>query len=213
MLMPDREYYRHSREAEEILGRIPSWTVRYGAMAVFVILVAVVVGCCFIKYPEKVRGVIAMTEVDSCMDDGVKGVGLHEGGLVGVIGIRQSDVQRIRVGQQVVVKLKVFPYMKYGVLTGEVCYLSSLPEVCAGGLQDGQQAGVQDELREGVQEGLRDSVREGQYIVKVAFPHGMVSSTGKVLDCVPGMVGDAEIITENKALILKVLDSANLLFQ
>lgn len=41
----------------------------------------------------------------------------------------------------------------------------------------------------------------------------MVSSTGKVLDCVPGMVGDAEIITENKALILKVLDSANLLFQ
>lgn len=197
MLMPDREYYRHSREAEEILGRIPSWTVRYGAMAVFVILMAVVVGCCFIKYPEKVRGVIAMTEVDSCMDGAAKGVGLHERGLVGVIGIRQSDVQRIRVGQQVVVKLKVFPYMKYGVLTGEVCYLSSLPEVCAGGVQDG----------------LRDGVREGQYIVKVAFPHGMVSSTGKVLDCVPGMVGDAEIITENRALILKVLDSANLLFQ
>lgn len=205
MLMPDREYYRHSREAEEILGRIPSWTVRYGAMAVFVILMAVVVGCCFIKYPEKVRGVITMTMEDPCMDDGVRGAGLHERGLVGVIGIRQSDVQRIRVGQQVVVKLKVFPYMRYGVLTGEVCYLSSLPEVCAGGLQD--------ELREGVQDGLRDGVREGQYIVKVAFPHGMVSSTGKVLDCVPGMVGDAEIITENKALILKVLDSANLLFQ
>lgn len=203
MLMPDREYYRHSREAEEILGRIPSWTVRYGAMAVFAILVAVVVGCCFIKYPEKVSGVIAMIEEDSCMNGAAKGVGLHERGLVGVIGVRQSDVQRIRVGQQVVVKLKVFPYMKYGVLIGEVCHISSLPMMYAG------------EQYDGLQEGLRvqDGVREGQYIVKVAFPHGMVSSTGKVLDCVPGMVGDAEIITENKALILKVLDSANLLFQ
>ena len=187
--MPNTEYNRHSKEAEEILGRIPSWTVRYGAMAVFVIITAIVIGCCFIKYPDKILSTLTIetshTDTELPLQDTL--VGRED--IVGMIGISQSDVRRVSAGQQVVVKMKAYPYMKYGVLIGEISHVSSLPERRSG------------------------NKYEGQYVAKVTFPGGMVTSYKKELDCVPGMVGDAEIIVENRALILKFFEPMRALFE
>ncbi|MDO4367825.1 MAG: hypothetical protein Q4C26_03865 [Bacteroidales bacterium] len=185
--MPNIEYNRHSKEAEGILGRIPSWTVRYGAMAVFMIMMMVVIGCCFIKYPDKISSILTIE--NSPADAGQPVSGSVDKDIVGVIGISQSDIQRVCIGQQVVVRMKAYPYMEYGVLKGEISYVSPLPERSAG----------------------RQS--EGQYVVKVTFPGGMVTSYNKELHCGPGMVGDAEIIVENRALILKFFEPIKDLFE
>lgn len=181
--MPNIEYNRHSKEAEEILGRIPSWTVRYGAMAVFMIMMIIVIGCCFIKYPDKISGTLTIENSPADAWQPVQGV--VDKDIVGVIGISQSDIQRVCTGQQVVVRMKAYPYMEYGVLMGEISYVSPLPERSAG----------------------------GQYVVKVIFPGGMVTSYNKELHCGPGMVGDAEIIVENRALILKFFEPIKGLFE
>lgn len=184
--MPNREYSRHSKEAEEILGRIPSWTVRYGAMAVFAIITAIVIGCCFIKYPDKILS--TLTIEGSHADAGQPVPREVDKDIVGAIEISQTDIRRVRTGQQVIVRMKAYPYMKYGVLNGEISYVSPLPKRCEG-------------------------KQEGQYVAKVTFPGGMVTSYKKVLDCVPGMVGDAEIIVENRALILKFFEPMRALFE
>ena len=184
--MPNIEYNRHSKEAEEILGRIPSWTVRYGAMAVFMIMMIIVIGCCFIKYPDKISSILTIE--NSPTDAGQPVSGSVDKDIVGVIGISQSDIQRVCIGQQVVVRMKAYPYMEYGVLKGEISYVSPLPE-----RSEGKQ--------------------EGQYVAKVTFPGGMVTSYKRRLDCAPGMVGDAEIIVENRALILKFFEPIKGLFE
>ena len=185
--MPNIEYNRHSKEAEEILGRIPSWTVRYGAMAVFMIIAAIVIGCCFIKYPDKILSTITIES--SHADAGQPVPEAVDKDIVGVIEISQTDIRRVCAGQQEIVRKKAYPYMKYGVLNGEISYVSPLPERSAG-----EQCG-------------------GQYVVKVTFPGGMVTSYKRRLDCAPGMVGDAEIIVENRALILKFFEPIRALFE
>lgn len=55
----------HSEEAQEILGKIPSWVIRWGNTLIFLIFLAIIIGCCFIKYPERVNGTITMTTVYS----------------------------------------------------------------------------------------------------------------------------------------------------
>jgi len=185
--MPDTEYNRHSKEAEEIFGRIPSWTVRYGAMSVFIIIAIIIIGCFFIKYPDKIVStlVIESSSVDTVLLQDT----LKEQDVIGVIGISQTDIQRVCVGQQVVIRMKAYPYMKYGVLSGKIVYVSHLPERSA------------------------EKQNERQYVAKVTFPNGMATSYKKRLDCVPGMVGDAEIIVENKALVLKFFEPMRALFE
>ena len=55
----------HSEEAQEILGKIPSWIIRWGITLIFLIFLAILIGCCFIKYPERVNGTVTMTTIYS----------------------------------------------------------------------------------------------------------------------------------------------------
>lgn len=58
----------HSEEAQEILGKIPSWIVRWGITLIFVIFLVIIIGCCFIKYPERVYCTVTMTTINSPID-------------------------------------------------------------------------------------------------------------------------------------------------
>ncbi len=45
----DSNFY--SEEAQEILGKIPLWIIRWGITLIFLFFGAIIIGCCFIKYP------------------------------------------------------------------------------------------------------------------------------------------------------------------
>lgn len=65
--MPNRDNF-HSSEAQEILGRIPSWIVRWGVTVIFVIFAGILLGCYFIKYPDTVEAPVIITTVNPPAD-------------------------------------------------------------------------------------------------------------------------------------------------
>lgn len=65
--MPYREHL-YSTEAQEILGRIPSWIVRWGVTVIFVIFAGILLGCYFIKYPDTVEAPVEITTLNPPAD-------------------------------------------------------------------------------------------------------------------------------------------------
>ena len=63
--MPQFRDNFHSEEAQEIMGRAPSWVVRWGITVIFVILALIVLGCYIIKYPQTVTAPISITTVNA----------------------------------------------------------------------------------------------------------------------------------------------------
>ncbi|CDN32717.1 putative hemolysin secretion protein [Mucinivorans hirudinis] len=49
--MPTRDNF-HSEEVQTIMGKVPSWVVRWGITVVFIIFGGIFLGCYFIKYPD-----------------------------------------------------------------------------------------------------------------------------------------------------------------
>lgn len=62
--MPDREnitIQEHSREADEIFGKLPSWIIRWGITVIAAILLAIIMACCLIRYPQTLQSRIVLT--------------------------------------------------------------------------------------------------------------------------------------------------------
>jgi multidrug resistance efflux pump len=58
----------HSDEASDILGKLPSWTIRWGISVIFAVFVGIITGCYFIKYPQTVEAPIIITTVNPPAD-------------------------------------------------------------------------------------------------------------------------------------------------
>ena len=59
--LENRNNQEHSREADEIFGRLPSWIIRWGITVIAGILAVLILACCLIKYPETVSSTIVLT--------------------------------------------------------------------------------------------------------------------------------------------------------
>ena len=66
--MPQREDSFHSEEVQSILGRAPSWVVRWGVTVVFATFAGILVGCWFIKYPDLVEAPTTLTTLNPPAD-------------------------------------------------------------------------------------------------------------------------------------------------
>lgn len=77
----------HSEEAQEILGKIPPWIVRYGISTIFTIFVGIVVACYFIKYPETIIAPIEITTENAPID-----VYSRDNGLLSVITVKNNQI-------------------------------------------------------------------------------------------------------------------------
>lgn len=52
---------QHSEEVQQILGKAPSWMIRWGVTVIFIIFIGILIGCYFIKYPQTVNAPIVIT--------------------------------------------------------------------------------------------------------------------------------------------------------
>ena len=109
--------------------------------------------------------------------------------IIGMIKVPQESFGKIKIGQKVNVRLNGYPYMEYGLLTGVVEYLSSVPENSS------------------------DPELSPQYTAEVIFPQGMRTSYGKDVKLIQKMNGEAEIITEERSLIMRFIDPVVSLFK
>lgn len=95
------------------------------------------------------------------------------------MNIPQYNMGKVKVGQEVLIKLKSFPYEEYGMVRGRIAYLADVP--------------------------YRDSV----FVSKVDLNKGAFSQLKKPLTLKNGMTADAEIITEDATLLNRLFRSVN----
>lgn len=100
----------YSDEAQEIMGKAPSWVIRWGITVVFIIFGLILLGCWFIKYPEIVEAPVTVTTINAPVDLITRYDGLldtiyvandgkvHEGGLIAVLSnpARYADVECVQ---------------------------------------------------------------------------------------------------------------------
>lgn len=93
--MPLRDNF-YSEEAHEIIGSVPSWTVRWGITVVFVIFAAIFIACYFIRYPETVDASVVITTSNPPSD-----LAARSEGLIDII--YASNGQQVRKGDLIAV--------------------------------------------------------------------------------------------------------------
>lgn len=105
--------------------------------------------------------------------------------ISGRLKVPSSGFGKVKEGQRVIVRLNGYPYMEFGVLSGIVKSISSVPEQTSEGLM---------------------------YTVTVDFPSGMETTYHRTLPFVQQMDGRAEIVTEDMRLIEQFIRPIRSLF-
>ena len=108
--------------------------------------------------------------------------------IVGQIQIPQNNIGKVHIGQKVNIKLNGYPFMEYGILKANVAYISAVP----------RQGAITN--------------NDDKYIVEVLFEDKLTTSYGKDLRLIQKMDGTAEIITDDKRLIMRIIEPIIALF-
>lgn len=66
--MPQDNNRFYSEEAQEILGKMPSWIIRWGISVIAIIFLGILIGCYFIRYPQIVTAPITITTLNPPSD-------------------------------------------------------------------------------------------------------------------------------------------------
>lgn len=105
--------------------------------------------------------------------------------ILGRLEVPSSGFGRVKIGQEVNIKLNGFPYLEFGIIKGVVCSISAVPERLKDGLF---------------------------YMVDVKLTKGLESTYHITLPFVQDMDGTAEIITDDMRLIEQFLRPIKSLF-
>lgn len=93
----------------------------------------------------------------------------------GEVQIPQYNMGKVKIGQRTLVKLRSYPYEEYGIVNGNVSYITNVA--------------------------LKDSV----FIAKIDFKNIEQKNDLNPIVLKPGMVADAEIITQESSLLQRFL--------
>lgn len=105
------------------------------------------------------------------------------GKFEGEMMLSQYALGKVRVGQEVVIRLNAFPYQEYGVLKGKITYLSEL------------------------------AIADSLYIARVSFSNEGKTSYQKDLKLKNGLLADAEIVTQKRSLLTKLFSNVYSMFK
>ena len=153
----------HSKEVQDLMGRMPSWLIRNGIVMVIMLLMGLVVGSWAFKYPDIITAPVVVTAAPN-----------NPTTFVGYVQLKMNLPGKVMIGQQVNLKFTNYPYMEYGVVKAAVSKISSIPN-------------------------------GDYYAVEVNLPGQMVSTYGKKFEFQQELKGIAEIITEDRRLLDRIL--------
>jgi multidrug efflux pump subunit AcrA (membrane-fusion protein) len=92
----------------------------------------------------------------------------------GEMAISQNNMGKVKEGQQVLIKLKSYPFEEYGMIKGQIKYIAEVP--------------------------YKDSV----FISKVDFKMQNTSDLRRPIHLKQGMMADAEIVTQNATILQRL---------
>lgn len=108
----------------------------------------------------------------------------RENRFYGQMYLPTNGAGKVEKGQEVMVKLEDYPYLEYGVISGEVENIST--------------ARKEMQTAQGAIE---------TYLVVVSFPEGLKTNYGEIIETYKSSSGMAEIITKDRRLIHRFFDN------
>ncbi|KIO77426.1 hypothetical protein TH53_09085 [Pedobacter lusitanus] len=103
----NRQEVVHSPAIRQIITSVPSWLLRWGIFIFFVLLFLVLGLSAFIRYPDMV---LTTLKIERAADSV----------FYGAMQIPQNKLARVKEGQEVLIKLKRYPYETYGMIRGKI---------------------------------------------------------------------------------------------
>ncbi|SET98826.1 HlyD family efflux transporter periplasmic adaptor subunit [Hymenobacter actinosclerus] len=91
------------------------------------------------------------------------------------VQIPQYNLGKVRTGQFVIIKFNSYPFQEFGVVRGQVDYISDI------------------------------SSKDGTFLARILLPKGLITTYNKKIAMRPGMKAKAEIITADMRLLEKLL--------
>lgn len=99
-----------SEEVQEIMGEIPAKIVRWGTTILSIIIIILLAGSYFFKYPEVINSDIQVT--------------VKNNEIISKIGLSSFGAGKIQVGQKIQIRLNSFPEYEFGYLEGVIISIS-----------------------------------------------------------------------------------------
>jgi multidrug efflux pump subunit AcrA (membrane-fusion protein) len=99
----------------------------------------------------------------------------HEGQFFAEVAASQDNFGKVKLNQEVIIKLAGYPYPEFGALKGRVGYIPNVP------------------------------LGDGMFLIRVDLPQGLTTTYHKTLLYKSNLVGQAEIITDNQRLSDKLI--------
>ncbi|HEX7584918.1 MAG TPA: hypothetical protein VF373_09540 [Prolixibacteraceae bacterium] len=177
-----------SDEFQEIIQQSPRWMIRSGVSLILGLIVFLLVGSYFFRYPDVIKADIVVLleniplQIDSLMNPNEYKVYDKQSQIIGRISLTFKDARKVAIGQKVNIRFENFPYMEFGYLKGKVKNISLMPS-------------------------------NENYIVEVELPQDMKTNYDIQLNFSQEMKGSAEIITEDLRLIQRFLNPLKSLLQ
>lgn len=165
-----------SDEFQEIIQQSPRWMIRSGVYLIFGVLILLLAGSYFFRYPDVIKAdIVVLTEnipsqIDSIINPDKQKVNIKQSQIIGRISLNYKDARKVAIGQKVNIRFENFPYMEFGYLKGKVKNVSLIP-------------------------------RNENYSIEVELPQDMKTNFDIPLNFSQEMKGSAEIITEDLRLI------------
>lgn len=167
----ERKIELKSEDINDILSRPPRWIIRWGNFLMIVIVISLFVFGANFKFSDNIRASVS-----------ISGVASFKGTLV----LTGSKVERVRLGQDVTIMLRAYPYIEYGSIEAEVSGIKLLPS------------------------------KPGEskfYDVELIFPHGLKTNRGLTISAATVLEGDAEIITAETSVLEKIYNPLKHIFK
>lgn len=111
------ELNQHSKEVDELLGKIPSWIMRNGISSVMVVLTVLLAVCWFLEFPVIITAPVVITADPQ-----------NPSARKGTISLKLDPSGKVKIGQQVNLKFSVYPYLKYGMVHGAISKVATVPQ-------------------------------------------------------------------------------------
>jgi HlyD family secretion protein len=99
----------------------------------------------------------------------------NESRIIGKLELNTRGAGKVKHGQSVNIKFNNYPYMEFGMVKGRIDKISLVPS------------------------------DEDYYLVEVSFPEGLITNYGIALEFSQKMLGQAEIITDDIPLLVRIM--------
>ena len=96
---------------------------------------------------------------------------------IGKALLPMEGIGKVKTGQRAIIRLPAFPEQEFGFIEGKVNSISPVPD------------------------------SQGRYILEISLPKGMVTNYGKQLPLIKSISGTASIVTKERTLLGKLINS------